>query len=70
MCRPCLDWSERRPHLAGGLAREMATAWLGRGWLRRLEGRGESDPLARRRIALSPEGARGLRETLGIDLAA
>jgi len=66
----CMDWSERRPHLAGGLAREMATAWLGRGWLRRLEGRGESDPLARRRIALSPEGARGLRETLGIDLAA
>lgn len=66
----CMDWSERRPHLSGGLAREMASAWLARGWLRRLPGQGDSDPLARRRIALSPEGARGLRETLGIDLAA
>lgn len=66
----CMDWSERRPHLAGGLAREMAGAWLARGWLRRLPGRGEGDPLARRRIALSPEGARGLKEALGLDLAA
>ena len=63
----CMDWSERRPHLAGGLAREMATAWLARGWLRRLEGTGEGDPLARRRVALSPGGARGLREALGLD---
>lgn len=66
----CMDWSERRPHLAGGLAREMATAWLDRGWLRRMPGQGGSDALARRRIALSPEGARGLRETLGLDLGA
>ncbi|HYF08058.1 MAG TPA: winged helix-turn-helix domain-containing protein [Acetobacteraceae bacterium] len=66
----CMDWSERRPHLAGGLAREMASAWLARGWLRRLPARDEADPLARRRLALSPEGARGLREALGIEPAA
>lgn len=65
----CMDWSERRPHLAGGLAREMATAWLGRGWLRRTAPRGAADPLARRRIALSPEGERGLRDMLGLDLS-
>lgn len=64
----CMDWSERRPHLAGGLGREMATAWLALGWLRRLEGQGVGDPLARRRIALSPEGARALHQALGVDL--
>lgn len=62
----CMDWSERRPHLAGGLGREIARAWLGRGWLRRLPAEGEGDILARRRIALTPEGARGLRECLGL----
>lgn len=65
----CMDWSERRPHLAGGLAREMASAWIGRGWLRRLAGQSEADPLARRRIALSPDGARALRDNFGLDLA-
>lgn len=65
----CMDWSERRPHLAGGLAREIAAAWLGRGWLRRLPAAGERDLLARRRIAVTAEGARGLRESLGLDAA-
>ena len=65
----CMDWSERRPHLAGGLGREIASAWLARGWLRRLPGVGDGDVLARRRIAVTPDGARGLREGLGLDAA-
>jgi DNA-binding transcriptional ArsR family regulator len=65
----CMDWSERRPHLAGGLGREMANAWIGRGWLRRAAATGEGDILARRRLSLTPEGARGLHESLGIDAA-
>lgn len=69
MARDCMDWSERRPHLAGGLGREIARGWLARGWLRRLPATGEGDILARRRLAVSPEGARGLRETLGLDAA-
>jgi hypothetical protein len=30
-CRPCLDWSERRPHIAGmlGVTRASAGGWLG-----------------------------------------
>jgi DNA-binding transcriptional ArsR family regulator len=66
----CMDWSERRPHLAGGLGREMASAWMARGWLRRAAATGEGDILARRRLSLTPEGARGLHEGLGIDPAA
>ncbi|GGG27243.1 transcriptional regulator [Caldovatus sediminis] len=66
----CMDWSERRPHLAGGLGRELARALLRRGWLRRTAPRGEGDPFARRRLAPTPEGARALREAFGLDLAA
>lgn len=65
----CMDWSERRPHLAGGLGREIATAWLAHGWLRRLPGTGERDVLARRRVAVTPEGARALHEGLGLNTA-
>lgn len=69
IARDCMDWSERRPHLAGGLGREIASAWLGRGWLRRLPPEGERDALAHRRIGLTPAGARGLREGLGLAAA-
>lgn len=33
--RGCLDWSERRPHLAGALGRAMLTTWLAKDWLHR-----------------------------------
>lgn len=66
-CRDCMDWSERRPHLAGALGAEMATSFQARGWLRRLTPRADN-ALERRRLALSPEGARQLRETLGLTL--
>ncbi|HZP87756.1 MAG TPA: winged helix-turn-helix domain-containing protein [Burkholderiales bacterium] len=36
---PCLDWSERRHHLAGQLADEALSFFLDRGWLRRGQGR-------------------------------
>lgn len=35
-CRACLDWSERRPHLAGAVGAALLTSFLDRGWLRRL----------------------------------
>ncbi len=37
-CRPCLDWSERRPHIAGAVGAAMSRAWFAHGWLRRIEG--------------------------------
>ena len=33
-CRPCLDWSERRPHIAGLVGRALSAALLGEGWAR------------------------------------
>ncbi len=35
LCRSCLDWSERRTHLAGSLGRAMLTRMETRGWVRR-----------------------------------
>lgn len=35
LCRSCLDWSERRPHLAGGLGAALLDTFLGEGWIRR-----------------------------------
>ncbi len=32
ICRACLDWSERRPHLAGALGSALMTTILARGW--------------------------------------
>lgn len=35
LCRSCLDWSERRNHLAGSLGRAMLSMMQDKGWLRR-----------------------------------
>jgi len=35
ICRACLDWSERRSHLAGGLGQALLDMILARGWARR-----------------------------------
>ena len=47
----CLDWSERRDHLAGQLADEMLAHFLTEGWLRPDEGRS---------LALTPTGVQRL----------
>lgn len=38
LCRDCLDWSERRAHLAGRLGRAMLSHMERLGWVRRVEG--------------------------------
>lgn len=35
LCRTCLDWSERRPHIAGQLGAALLDRVLERGWLTR-----------------------------------
>jgi DNA-binding transcriptional ArsR family regulator len=61
-CRPCLDWSERRYHLAGVVGAALLDGLVARGWLRRMA--------ASRAVAISPAGERGLRAAFGIDLRA
>jgi DNA-binding transcriptional ArsR family regulator len=36
-CRPCLDWSERRPHLAGTVGAALLSHGLERGWVKRVK---------------------------------
>jgi DNA-binding transcriptional ArsR family regulator len=59
-CRPCLDWSERRPHLAGHLGAALASRCFELGWVTR-----QRDTRA---LAISQAGWRGFRETFGIVL--
>ncbi|MEM8663407.1 MAG: winged helix-turn-helix domain-containing protein [Pseudomonadota bacterium] len=37
MCKECLDWSERRTHLAGSLGRALFFRMSALGWLRRVD---------------------------------
>jgi DNA-binding transcriptional ArsR family regulator len=58
-CRPCLDWSERRPHLAGALGAALAETCFARGWIERVRDS--------RAVAITPRGRLALRELLHID---
>lgn len=60
-CRPCIDWSERRPHLAGAVGAALCAHCLATGWIRRSEGT--------RAVAITPKGQRGFREVFGVTLA-
>ncbi len=59
-CRPCLDWSERRPHLAGAVGIAIACRCFELGWVRKVDGS--------RAVAITPAGQQGLRQTFGISL--
>lgn len=59
-CRACLDWSERRYHVAGLVGAEIWRHCLELGWLVR-----QRDSRA---VRVTPAGRRGLRETFGIRL--
>ena len=60
LCRPCLDWSERRPHLAGAVGAALLEHLLALGWITRT-----ATP---RQIIVTPAGRLGLRSAFGIAL--
>lgn len=59
-CRPCLDWSERRFHIAGRLASHICHCCMERGWLRRR--------VSSRAVDVTPSGRVALQPWLGLEL--
>jgi len=60
--RSCLDWSERRPHLAGALGAALGTSCFEIGWVEPLKDS--------RAVAITAAGRRGLRDSFGIEILA
>lgn len=58
LCRTCLDWSERRHHLAGRLGAAMLDRLLERQWVKRLPDS--------RALIVTRNGERGLAETFDL----
>ncbi|MGE3874783.1 MAG: ArsR/SmtB family transcription factor [Parvibaculaceae bacterium] len=60
LCRTCLDWSERRSHLAGRLGAALCRKCLDLGWIER----GKDS----RAVTFTAKGIAGFREVFGITL--
>lgn len=58
LCRPCLDWSERRPHLAGAVGAALCARSFEQGWIRHIDGT--------RAVSITPNGQRVFREVIGV----
>jgi DNA-binding transcriptional ArsR family regulator len=59
-CRPCLDWSERRYHLAGHVGAEICRRSLELGWFKRKR--------EIRSLRVTTAGRTGLAETFGVKI--
>ena len=57
-CRPCLDWTERRPHLGGCIGAALAQRCFDLRWLERTRDS--------RALKVTAAGRRGLSETFGL----
>jgi DNA-binding transcriptional ArsR family regulator len=57
-CRPCLDWSERRPHIAGAVGAALLRTFVDRHWMR---------PAATgRAVTITPPGLAALDRYFGV----
>jgi DNA-binding transcriptional ArsR family regulator len=59
-CQPCLDWSERRFHVAGHVGAEICRCCRELGWLKCVRDS--------RALRLTAEGRAGLHDRFGVDL--
>lgn len=57
-CRPCLDWSERRHHIAGALGATLFQHYLKQAWIRRPEGT--------RSVTITPAGQQAFARLFGV----
>src|SRR5262249_57224941 len=58
-CRLCLDWTERRPHIAGAVGVAITARCFDLGWIDRMT-RGHA-------VVVTPPGRRGFFKTFGVD---
>ena len=59
VCRACIDWTERRPHIGGALGAGLADRCLSLGWIRREKNT--------RAVVVTQAGLRGLQDTFGLE---
>ena len=57
--RLCLDWTERRPHIAGAVGAAITKHYFDLGWIERMK-RSQA-------VIVTPWGRRGFQKTFGID---
>ena len=57
-CRLCLDWTERRPHIAGTVGAAITKRYFDLGWMERMK--------RSHAVIVTPLGRRGFEETFGI----
>jgi DNA-binding transcriptional ArsR family regulator len=58
LCRLCLDWTERRPHIAGAVGAALAKRCFDLGWTERMKDGGA--------VIVTASGKHGFLETFGI----
>jgi DNA-binding transcriptional ArsR family regulator len=57
-CRLCIDWTERRPHIAGAVGAALTKRCFDLGWTERMK--------QSRAVIVTEAGKRGFQETFGI----
>jgi DNA-binding transcriptional ArsR family regulator len=62
LCRACLDWTERRPHIGGAIGAALTERFLALGWIARAKDS--------RAVALTPIGEHGFRDSFAMTLGA
>jgi DNA-binding transcriptional ArsR family regulator len=59
-CRLCVDWTERRPHIAGAVGAALTKRCFDLGWMERVKSSGA--------VIVTASGKRGLQKTFGIGI--
>jgi hypothetical protein len=59
VCRLCLDWTERRPHIAGAMGAAMTKRYFDLGWMERMK--------RSHAVVVTAPGRRGFQTTFGVD---
>jgi hypothetical protein len=59
-CRPCLDWTERRPHIGGAVGAALAKRCFELKWIERARDS--------RALTITPAGRHGLMEQFALSI--